>query len=93
MRPARPIARSPGKVKVIGKVADPQTGNLPVRILVENADGKLTLGQAVSATIVVHEEKVLAVPVEAVHDRGEGTRYQRRSRRQDRPSCTIRSSA
>ena len=45
-----------GKVKVIGKVADPQTGNLPVRILVENADGKLTLGQAVSATIVVREE-------------------------------------
>ncbi len=61
-----------GKVKVIGKVADPQTGNLPVRILVENADGKLTLGQAVSATIVVREKKVLAVPVEAVHDLGEG---------------------
>ena len=63
-----------GKVQVIGKVADPQTGNLPVRILVENAAGKLTLGQAVSATIVVREEKnVLAVPVEAVHDVGEDT--------------------
>ena len=61
-----------GKVKVIGKVADPQTGNLPVRILVDNSDGKLTLGQAVSATVVVREEKVLAVPVEAVHDLGEG---------------------
>ncbi len=60
-------------MKVIGKVADPQTGNLPVRILVDNADGKLTLGQAVSATIVVHEKKVLAVPVEAVHDWGEGS--------------------
>ena len=59
-------------MKVVGKVADPQTGNLPVRILVENADGKLTLGQAVSATIVVREEKVLAVPLEAVHDPGEG---------------------
>jgi multidrug efflux system membrane fusion protein len=61
-----------GKVKVVGKVADPQTGNLPVRILVENSDGKLTLGQAVSAMIVVREEKVLAVPLEAVHDLGEG---------------------
>ena len=61
-----------GKVKVIGKVADPQTGNLPVRILVENSDSKLTLGQAVSATIAVREEKVLAVPVEAVHDPGDG---------------------
>ena len=84
MRPARPTARSRARCKVIGKVADPQTGNLPVRILVENADGKLTLGQAVSATIVVREEKVLAVPVEAVHDPGEGTGHQRRSRRQDR---------
>jgi multidrug efflux system membrane fusion protein len=62
----------PGKVQVIGKVADPQTGNLPVRILVENASGKLTLGQAVSATVVVREKNVLAVPLEAVHDLGEG---------------------
>jgi multidrug efflux pump subunit AcrA (membrane-fusion protein) len=61
-----------GKVKVIGKVADPQTGNLPVRILVENTGGRLTLGQAVSATIVVHAKEVLAVPVEAVHDLGDG---------------------
>ncbi len=62
-----------GKVTVVGKVADAQTGNLPVRILVENAAGKLTLGQAVSAAIVVREENVLAVPVEAVHDLGEDT--------------------
>ena len=61
-----------GKAKVIGKVADLQTGNLPVRILVDNADGKLTLGQAVMATIVVHQKEVLAVPLEAVHDAGEG---------------------
>ncbi len=60
-----------GKVEVVGKVADPQTGNLPVRILVENADGTLKLGQAVSATIVVREETALAVPVEAVQDAGE----------------------
>jgi multidrug efflux pump subunit AcrA (membrane-fusion protein) len=62
-----------GKVLGVGKVADPQTGNLPVRILVDNAAGKLTLGQAVSAAVIVHEEKALAVPLEAVHDLGEGT--------------------
>ncbi len=62
-----------GKVMVIGKVADPQTGNLPVRILIENAAGKLALGQAVSATVVVREEKALAVPAEAVHDLGDGS--------------------
>ena len=61
-----------GKVTVIGKVADPQTGNLPVRILVENADRRLTLGEAVSATVVVRQDTSLAVPVEAVHDLGEG---------------------
>ena len=81
-----------GKVKVIGKVADPQTGNLPVRILVENADGKLTLGQAVSATIVVHEKEVLAVPVEAVQIRArEWSSASFATAR--RPSCTIRNSA
>ena len=62
-----------GKVKNIGKMADPQTGNLPVRIVADNLGGKLTLGQAVSATIVIRSEKVLAVPLEAIHDPGEGT--------------------
>jgi multidrug efflux pump subunit AcrA (membrane-fusion protein) len=63
----------PGKVIGIGKIADPQTGNIPVRIRVENSAGKLTIGQAVSAAIIVHEETVLAVPLEAIHDLGEGT--------------------
>jgi len=64
----RPRSHVTGKVQAIGQIADPQTGNLPVRILVENADGKLKVGQAVYATIVVREEKVLAVPVQAVHE-------------------------
>jgi len=37
--PSQANCRIPGKVKVIGKVADSQTGNLPVRILVENGSG------------------------------------------------------
>ncbi len=61
-----------GEVVFVGKVTDPQTGNLPVRILVDNADAKLTLGQIVSATIAVREREVLAAPMSAVHDLGEG---------------------
>jgi len=61
-----------GEVVFLGTVADSQTGNLPVRILADNAEGKLTLGQTVSATIVVREKIVLAVPAAAVYDLGEG---------------------
>jgi multidrug efflux pump subunit AcrA (membrane-fusion protein) len=62
----------PGRVLSVGLVADPQTGNLPVRILVDNASGALTIGQAVSATIALGQERVLAVPAAAVYDLGEG---------------------
>src|SRR5271166_3560196 len=34
-----------GKVNFVGRLADVQTGNLPVLILVENPAGRLTLGQ------------------------------------------------
>ena len=56
----------PGAVLDIGKVADPQTGNLPVRLKIDNASGRLTVGEAVMASIVVREEKALAVPIAAV---------------------------
>ena len=36
-----------GKVAFVGRVADPQTGNLPIRVLVDNPDGRLTIGQSV----------------------------------------------
>lgn len=55
----------------VGKIADPQTGNLPVRIKIDNSAGRLALGQAVMATIVVREEKSLAVPANAVRDTGD----------------------
>ena len=38
-----------GKVDFVGRVADAQTGNLPIRILVENPAGRLTLGQSDAA--------------------------------------------
>jgi RND family efflux transporter MFP subunit len=61
------------KVAFIGRVADPQTGNLPIRILVDNPQGLLTIGQSVRVSIVVDERKgVLQVPAAAVLDLGEG---------------------
>jgi RND family efflux transporter MFP subunit len=62
-----------GEVVFVGGVADAQTGNLPVRILVDNAQGKLMLGQIVTAAITVNRQKVLAVPASAVYDLGEGS--------------------
>ena len=62
-----------GKVDFVGRLADAQTGNLPVLILVENPDGRLTLGQTMGVTITVAEHSgVLEVPSAAVLDQGEG---------------------
>jgi RND family efflux transporter MFP subunit len=55
-----------GAVLDVGKVADPQTGNLPVRFKIDNAAGHLTVGEAVMAAVVLREERVIAVPNEAV---------------------------
>ncbi len=57
---------SPGVVLDVGKVADAQTGNLPVRFKINNAASRLTVGEAVMASIVLREEKALAVPADAV---------------------------
>jgi len=62
-----------GRVVFVGHVVDPQTGNLPVRILVASPQGRLALGQTLAATITVAEKTgVLAVPVAALVDVGEG---------------------
>jgi len=62
-----------GKVAFVGRMADPQTGNLPIRVLVDNPRGRLTIGQSVQVSIVVEERKaVLQVPAAAVLDLGEG---------------------
>lgn len=62
-----------GKVDFVGRVADPQTGNLLVRILVDNPAGKLVIGETARATIIVAERpSVLQVPAAAILDLGEG---------------------
>jgi multidrug efflux pump subunit AcrA (membrane-fusion protein) len=62
-----------GKVEFVGRIADPQTGNLPVQVLVDNPEGLLTVGQTVSLSIAVEQkEGVLEVPSAAILDLGEG---------------------
>ena len=62
-----------GKVAFVGRVADPQTGNLPVRVLVDNPESRLTIGQSIRVSIVVEEHKAaLQVPAAAILDLGEG---------------------
>ena len=62
-----------GKVDFVGRLADAQTGNLPVLILVDNPDGRLTLGQTMGVTITVDEHSVvLEAPSAAILDQGEG---------------------
>ena len=62
-----------GKVEFVGRIADPQTGNLPVQVLIDNPKGLLTVGQTVGLTITVDEQKgVLEVPSASILDLGEG---------------------
>jgi multidrug efflux pump subunit AcrA (membrane-fusion protein) len=62
-----------GKVAFVGRVADPQTGNLPIRVLIENHEGKLTVGQSVRVRITVDERPAaLQVPAVAVYELEEG---------------------
>jgi len=84
VRPADALDHSPrssepekdvmtGKVAFVGRVADAQTGNLPIRILVDNPQGRLTIGQSIRVSIVVDERKnTLQVPAAAILDLGEG---------------------
>jgi membrane fusion protein (multidrug efflux system) len=62
-----------GKVTFIGNAADPQTGNYPVRILMENGGTRLRLGQVVKTTVLLkNEDSQIAVPEAAIFDQGEG---------------------
>ena len=62
-----------GKVDFVGRVVDPQTGNLPVRVRVDNADGQLALGETIRLVIDQEEKKgVLQVPSVSILDLGEG---------------------
>ena len=62
-----------GTVDFVGHVVDPQTGNRPVRVLVDNPERRLCLGQTVAVAItVLQRSNVLAVPATAISDLGEG---------------------
>jgi RND family efflux transporter MFP subunit len=62
-----------GKVDFVGRIADPQTGNLPVQILIDNPKGLLTVGQTVDISITVEQQEgVLEVPSISILDLGEG---------------------
>jgi HlyD family secretion protein len=62
-----------GTVTFVGRIADPQTGNLPVQILIEDPEGRLAVGQLVPARVAVDEKSdVLAAPSGALFDAGEG---------------------
>jgi RND family efflux transporter MFP subunit len=62
-----------GSVDFVGQAVDPQTGNVPVRVLVENPEKQLRLGQTVTVVItVLKRSDVLAVPIEAITDQAEG---------------------
>jgi RND family efflux transporter MFP subunit len=62
-----------GKVSFVGRIADPQTGNLPVQVLIDNPKGLLTVGQTVGVSITVEQhEGVLEVPSVSLLDLGEG---------------------
>jgi RND family efflux transporter MFP subunit len=62
-----------GKVDFVGRISDPQTGNLPVRVLVDNPKGLLTVGQTVGVNITVEQQEgVLEVPSISILDLGEG---------------------
>ena len=61
------------KVVSIGQVVDPQTGSVPVRILLDNVQAQIAIGQTLSALIVVHEHvQELVIPATALVDLGEG---------------------
>jgi RND family efflux transporter MFP subunit len=69
-----PATQVSGWVDFVGQVADPQTGNFPVRVLFENSDRRFGVGQTVAATITVREKKAaLVAPAIAVFDLEEGT--------------------
>ncbi len=63
--PPRPRAKPACRARScpIGRIVDPQTGNLPVRILVENEAGRVAVGETLTVTILVRQRvNELAVP-------------------------------
>ncbi len=60
-------------VASVGQVVDPQTGNVPARVLIENPEQRIAIGQILGVVIVVATQAdELAVPTAAILDLGEG---------------------
>jgi HlyD family secretion protein len=74
--PARgetPATQPSGRVAFVGRVADPQTGNFPVRVLLDNSQQRLGVGQTVAVAITVREKQAaLVAPVAALFDLEDG---------------------
>jgi len=65
--PSTEQRRMDGQVVAVSRVVDPQTGNVPVRVAVENTDDTLLIGETVEVTIAVTEPSAsIAVPRKAV---------------------------
>jgi RND family efflux transporter MFP subunit len=62
-----------GEVQFVSQVTDVQTGSVAIRILVNNAQATLAIGQVVNVKIVVGTEKdAVCVPSSALVDLGDG---------------------
>ena len=61
-----------GKVVYVGKIVDPQTGNIPVRVRIDNRTGDLVVGQTLAVSIEIESPtNKLCVPQDAIHDEGD----------------------
>src|SRR4029079_17876692 len=50
-----------------------QTGNVPVHVLIDNHEAQIVVGQTLYVELDIDEPaETLCVPIEAVHDEGEG---------------------
>jgi RND family efflux transporter MFP subunit len=60
------------RVSYIGLSADAQSGNVPVRISVDNRETKLVIGQSCNIEIDIDDPaRMLSVPFGAIHDEGD----------------------
>jgi RND family efflux transporter MFP subunit len=59
-------------VSFVGSSTDLQTGNVPLRIIVDNKAAKFVVGQTINADIeVIAPTATVCVPHEAIHDEGD----------------------
>ncbi len=60
------------RVSFVGVSTDPQTGNVPLQIRVDNKQGKFIVGQTLTVDVeVTTPTEMLCVPREAIHDEGD----------------------